>query len=160
MHCKAEGHRLCMCQGIFQLTYIHHMHRPPTIEIKQLMILLKVSKRPSIVNPNSTDIYHQVYNNHVGRTWLLEFPWKKGSPCWMYYASNAYISAFTGTLAFKRTYLQYNLLTIEKVSWITRMCQRHWQGVKLASGKIMNCSYSFRTSLILDRLVMVVDTKL
>ena len=80
----------------------------------------------------------------------------KWPPRWMYYESNAYISAKMWISALTKAYLWST--SDGKASWTGNGHQWHWQGTKPASGKTANCSYSALNSLFRDSSFMVVHT--
>ena len=64
-------------------------------------------------------------------------------PSWLYYASNAYISAKTGTTALMKAYIWSTRCDKANLKFSSNWRQRHWQSTKPESSKIANCSYSF-----------------
>ena len=62
----------------------------------------------------------------------------------MYYMSNPYISAKTRTSALMKASLWST--SSGKANWNIDGCQKHQQGTKPESGKIVNCSYSYSYS--------------
>ena len=79
--------------------------------------------------------------NNVGRTLFIRIATKtKWPPRWIYYASNAYISVKTWTLALTKAYLWST--SDSKTYWTVNRRHQHRLGTEPESGKIANCSYS------------------
>ena len=74
----------------------------------------------------------------------------------MYYISNAYIFVKTWTSAIMKLYLWST--NNGPASQITNGGHGHWQGMKPANAKIVNCCYSSHKKLFHDSSVIVVDS--
>ena len=75
---------------------------------------------------------------NVSRMLILELPWKKWPPCWIYYPSISCIAAKAQSSAFMKAYLMST--NGGNASWTVNGCQEPRQGTKPASGKIANSS--------------------
>ena len=82
---------------------------------------------------------------NIGKSNLLTSATKTNwLPQWIYYASNAYISAKMETFTLMKVYLWTT--TDSKTRQTFKGRQKHRQGTKPASGKIENFSYSYSYS--------------
>ena len=75
---------------------------------------------------------------NVDRTSILALPGKQNAAQWIYYASIAYISAKTRSLALMNAYLWST--NDGNASWAVNGREGPRQGTEPASGKIANCS--------------------